>query len=132
MKKSGILIAIAFAVMPVLASAQTGAKTTAKISRKADTQASLRAEAKIDEATARGIALKQVKSGIVKSSELEREKGHLVYSFDITVPAQSGIEEVLIDAMNGNVISHDHETPKMEKAEARKEAKEKTAASKKK
>ncbi|MBA2687050.1 MAG: PepSY domain-containing protein [Gemmatimonadaceae bacterium] len=130
MKKSGLLVVVAF-VVPALASAQAGGKASAKTSRKADTEATLRAEARIDEATARRIALKQVKRGTVKSSELEREKGHLVYSFDIKVAAQSGIEEVLIDAMNGNVISREHETPKMEKAEARKDAKEKASASKK-
>ncbi len=127
MKTSGILVAIAFAALPALANSQT-----AKASKKPETEAMLKAEAKITESVARGIALKEVPSGVVKSSEIEREKGHLVYSFDITVRAQTGIEEILVDAMTGKIISHEHETPKAEKAEARKEAKEKKASAKKK
>jgi uncharacterized membrane protein YkoI len=45
--------------------------------------AALLKEAKISEAKAREIALKQA-PGTVKSSELEKEKGTLVWSFDIS------------------------------------------------
>ncbi len=140
MKRSGILVAMIIATLPAIAGAQTTAKSAAKVetkamtkaARKADTPASLKAEAKITEAAARSIALKQIVGGSVKSSEIEREKGHLVYSFDITVAGKSGIDEVLVDAMDGSIVSTEHETPKMEKAEAKKEAKEKTSAKKKK
>ena len=95
--------------------------------KKADTQASLRKEAKVSEATARATALKEVPNGVVKSSELEREKGKLIYSYDITVPGKTGIEEVNVNAIDGSVVGKEHETPKSEKKEAAAEAKEKKA-----
>jgi uncharacterized membrane protein YkoI len=99
--------------------------------RKAETQAQLQKEAKISETTARETALKEVPNGTVKSSELERENGKLIYSYDITVPGKTGIDEVNVNAMDGTVVAKQHETPKAEKAEAAKEAKEKKAAAKK-
>jgi uncharacterized membrane protein YkoI len=98
--------------------------------KKADTQASLQKEAKISEATARATALKEVPNGVVKSSELEREGGKLIYSYDITVAGKTGIDEVNVNAVDGSVVAKQHETPKAEKAEAVKEAKEKKAAKK--
>ena len=82
------------------------------------------AEAKVKEADARATALARVKNGTVKSEELEREHGHLIYSYDIQVPGKSGIDEVAVDAMTGKVISTVHETPKMERKEAKAESRE--------
>jgi uncharacterized membrane protein YkoI len=98
--------------------------------KKAETQASLKKEAKVSEATARATALKEVPNGVVKSSELEREGGKLIYSYDITVPGKTGIDEVNVNAVDGSVVAKQHETPKAEKAEAVKEAKEKKATKK--
>ena len=109
--------------------ATTKAKPHTKV-KKAETQADLQKEAKISEETARATALKQVPNGSVKSSELERENGKLIYSYDITVPGKTGIDEVNVNAMDGTVVAKQHETPKAEKAEAAKEAKEKKAAKK--
>ena len=67
------------------------------------------AEAKIKETEARATALAQVKNGTVRSEELEREHGHLIYSYDIEVPGKSGIDEVNVDAMTGKVIAKTHE-----------------------
>jgi uncharacterized membrane protein YkoI len=111
------------------AQGMTTAKRHTKV-RKAATQAQLQKEAKISEATARETALKEVPNGTVKSSELERENGKLIYSYDITVPGKTGIDEVNVNAMDGTVVAKQHETPKAEKAEAAKEAKEKKAAKK--
>jgi uncharacterized membrane protein YkoI len=90
-----------------------------------ETAAQLKAEAKIPESAAKATALSKVPGGRVKASELERENGKLIYSFDIATKGKSGIDEVHIDAITGaqvgNVV---HETPKMEKAEAKAEAKE--------
>jgi uncharacterized membrane protein YkoI len=108
---------------------QTTTKRHAKV-KKAETQASLQKEAKVSEATARATALKEVPNGVVKSSELEREGGKLIYSYDITVPGKTGIDEVNVNAIDGSVVAKQHETPKAEKAEAVKEAKEKKAAKK--
>ncbi len=94
---------------------------------RAESQAALQREAKISEATARTTALAQVPNGTIKSSELEREKGKLIYSFDITVPGKTGIDEVNVNAIDGSVVATQHETPKAEKKEAAMEAKEKKA-----
>src|SRR6516164_1056038 len=76
------------------------------------------AEAKIKETEARATALSQVKNGTVRSEELEREHGHLIYSYDIKVPGKPGIDEVKVDAKT-------HEGPGAERKEADAEAKEK-------
>jgi uncharacterized membrane protein YkoI len=109
--------------------AQSTTKRHAKV-KKADTQAALQKEAKITEAAARATALQQVPNGTVKSNELEREGGKLIYSYDITVPGKTGIDEVNVNAIDGSVVAKQHETPKAEKTEAAKEAKEKKAAKK--
>jgi uncharacterized membrane protein YkoI len=91
--------------------------TVATTTVKKDTPASLRKEAKISMKTARATALKEVPNGKVKTSELERENGKLIYSFGIKVAGKTGIEEVNIDAITGAVVAHEHETPKAEKKE---------------
>ncbi len=142
-----IAMAVAIAATTTVAGAQaTGAyKSTAKPAKpatqagttakrhkvkKAETQAALQKEAKISEETARATALKEVPNGTIKSSELEREHGKLIYSFDITVPGKSGIDEVNVNAIDGSVVAKQHESPKTEKKEAVQEAKEKKAAKK--
>jgi hypothetical protein len=85
--------------------------------------AALLKEAKISEAKAREIALKQA-PGTVKSSELEKEKGTLVWSFDITNAKGGGITEVLVSALDGHIVETKAETAKDEAAEKAKEAKE--------
>jgi uncharacterized membrane protein YkoI len=131
-------LAVAIAAVTGVAGAQaqgtgtykSGNKTSAakrhKTVKKEESAAALQAEAKISEATARATALKQVPAGSsVKKYELEREHGTLIYSYDITVPGKTGIEEIAVSALNGSIVAHEHETPKMERAEAAKEAKEK-------
>jgi uncharacterized membrane protein YkoI len=141
-----IALALAVAATSTVAAAQgtttnkstvkttTQAGKTARSHRKvvkSESQAALQREAKISEADARATALKEVPNGTVKSSELEREKGKLIYSFDIVVAGKTGVDEVNVDAMDGSVVGKQHETPKMEKKEAAKEAKEKKTATKK-
>jgi uncharacterized membrane protein YkoI len=103
----------------------------AKAEAKTETEespAALQKEAKISEATARATALKEVPAGsTVKKFELEREGGKLIYSYDISVPGKTGIDEVAVNAIDGTVAAHEHETPKQERSEAAKEAKEKKA-----
>ena len=88
-----------------------------------ETMAQLKAEAKVSSRTARATALALVPRGKVKSSELERENGRLLYSFDIATKGKSGIDEVQVDAVTGVVLSNTHETPAMVKAEAEADAK---------
>jgi hypothetical protein len=92
---------------------------------KHETQAQLKKEAKISMAAAKKTALAQVPKGWVKSSELERENGKLLYSFDIATKGKPGIDEVQIDAITGAQIgSVVHENAATEKKEAKAEAKE--------
>src|SRR2546428_12731465 len=85
--------------------------------------AALLKEAKISEVKAREIALKQA-PGTVKSSELEKEKGTLVWSFDIANEKGGGITEVLVSAIDGHVVETKAETAKAEAKEKAQEAKE--------
>lgn len=95
---------------------------TAATPKKTETQADLRKEAKITPAQARATALKKA-PGTVKSEELERENGRLIYSFDIS--SKSGITEVNVNAMDGKVVDAHHESKAKEAAEKKQEAKEK-------
>lgn len=77
---------------------------------------------KISLQRARAIALKEA-AGHVESSELEHERGTLVYSFDIR-NAKGTIDEVLVDAYTGRIVAHEHENKTKEAAEKKQEAKE--------
>jgi uncharacterized membrane protein YkoI len=139
-----IAVAVAIAATTTVAGAQgtTTYKTTAKPATQASTTKTAthrsrrrrgrdpgraQAQAKISEETARATALAKVPNGSVKSNELEKEHGKLIYSYDITVPGKSGVEQVNVDAVTGKVIAKVHESAKTEKKEAEKE---KTAAKK--
>jgi uncharacterized membrane protein YkoI len=67
---------------------------------------------------ARVRALAVVPRGRIRSAELEREHGRLIYSFDIQVPGRAGVEEVQISALTGRLISRRHESPAAERREA--------------
>ena len=101
-----------------------------KHSKKVETQADLQKEAKMTMVDARAMALKTVPGATIQDGEIEREGGKLIYSFDMKVPGKSGIDEVNIDAMTSNLVSHQHETPKAERAEAKADAKAAKAAMK--
>lgn len=88
----------------------------------ADSQAALMAEAKVSESQARTTALAKVPLGVVKSSELEKEHGRLVWSFDIAAPPAKGVTEILIDAKTGKIISVKKESPAEEAKEAKADA----------
>lgn len=81
----------------------------------------LAGDAKVDPAQARQAALAKVPGGKIVKEELERENGKLVYSFDIKKGTEPGIEEVLVNALDGAVVSVVHENATMEAAEARQE-----------
>lgn len=91
-------------------------------------QAALQREAKVPMAEARKIALKRV-NGTIESGELEREYGKLIYSFDIRVPHKSGITEVAVNAINGDIVNVHRESAAKEAAEQKQETKEKATAS---
>src|SRR5438105_15960779 len=74
-------------------------------------EAELVKQAKITKAEAEQIGLAKVSRGIVKSAEIEKEKGHLVWSFDIAQPGIRDITEILVDAITGKIISNRIELP---------------------
>ncbi len=78
----------------------------------------LAADAKVDPAKAREAALAKFPNGKIVKEELEKEHGKLVYSFDIKDGTHSGVEEVLVDAVDGNLVSVEHEDAAKEAAEA--------------
>jgi hypothetical protein len=82
------------------------------------TEAQLHAEAKITKAAAEQTALAKLPNGTVKSSELEKEHGKLVWSFDIAVPNSKNITEVQVDAKTGKIAAVEIETPHHEAKEA--------------
>ena len=72
--------------------------------------------AKISKDAAMKSALAKV-HGTISKSELEVEDGCLVYSFDVKVAGKSGAEELYVDAGNGKVIHHKHESAMKEALE---------------
>jgi uncharacterized membrane protein YkoI len=87
-------------------------------------QTRLAKQARITMEQARETALKRA-PGNIESSELEREHGRLVYSFDIR-NAKGTITEVQVNARNGRIVSVEEENARAEAREKRKEAQERT------
>jgi len=85
-------------------------------------QAELQAQAKISREAAQQTALAKVPGGTVKDGELEKEKGKLIWSFDITTPSSKDIAEVAVDAITGAVVAVDIETPEQQAKEAAEDA----------
>lgn len=90
----------------------------------AGSESALAAQARITKSAATATALAKVPNGKVKTVELEREHGKLVYSFDLTVAGKPGVDEVQVDALDGSVVSAVHESAKAEKKEAQAEKSE--------
>ena len=99
------------------------ARVNAQASYKKDIPDSLAKQAKVTEAAAAATALARVPKGAIQGVELEKEKGKLIYSYDIKTAGKSGIDEVNIDAMTGKIIAFAHESPADEKKEAAEDAK---------
>jgi uncharacterized membrane protein YkoI len=85
--------------------------------------AKLASEAKITRAEAEKIALDKVPGGTIKEGDIEREKGKLLWSFDITTPGTKDITEVQVDAMTGEVLDVAKETVADQEKEKKEDAK---------
>lgn len=68
-------------------------------------QARLQAQAKVARADAEATALAKVPGGTIKEAELEKEKGRLIWSFDVSQPGTTDIKEVNVDATTGGVVN---------------------------
>ena len=97
------------------------ANEAAETAETAEMPADLMKEATVDSMTARATALAQVPGGEVAKMELEREDSLLIWSFDIKVPGQEGVEEIHVDAKTGKVVKTEHESEESEAAEAAQE-----------
>jgi uncharacterized membrane protein YkoI len=80
-------------------------------------QAELQAQAKISKEQAQQTALTKAPGGTIKEGELEKEKGKLIWSFDIATSGSSNITEVNVDAITGDVVSVETETPEQQAKE---------------
>lgn len=118
--------AAAFAIAVALAAPDAHAQATYK----RDVPDSLAKQAKITEDAATASAQKRVPKGKIEAMELEKEKGKLIYSYDIRTAGKSGIDEVNVDAMTGKIIGFSHESPAAEKKEAAEDAKAAAAKAK--
>jgi uncharacterized membrane protein YkoI len=116
------------AIASFVAGSAAGAQQSHAPHKKAESQAELQKEAKLSMADARTMALRTVPNSTIQAGEIEREGGKLIYSFDMKVAGKSGIDEVNIDAITGKLVSHQHETPAAERAEAKADAKAARAA----
>lgn len=112
----------------VVGAATLAALLYAGMARGQSSDAALRARAKVPEAEARVIALRQVPTGHVNSSELEEEHGHLIWSFDIARPGSRSISEIQVDAITGKIVAHERESPRQQAAEVKADAQEAKAA----
>lgn len=77
----------------------------------------LLAKARITGDSAYALATRRVPGGKAAEAELEMEDGRLVYSFDLAIAGKKGVEEVLVDAVSGAIVSVEHESPKAEARE---------------
>lgn len=87
--------------------ADTGHKAAPAYTR--EVPDSLRAQAKVSEDSARGVALAHAPGGTVQGLELEREHGRLIWSFDIKIAGKPGITEVNVNALDGSIVGVEHE-----------------------
>lgn len=114
------LVAGAVSAAPIVADNVQPQKKNSE-ERKGDEQARLQSQAKITIEQAKEVALRRT-AGKVESSELEREHGKLVYSFDIRND-KGTITEVQVDAVTGKIARVEHENAKQEANEKRREEK---------
>jgi uncharacterized membrane protein YkoI len=91
--------------------------------KKKMTEAELIAQAKVTKEDAEKTALAKVPNGTIKESEIEKEKGKLIWSFDIATPGTKDITEVNVDAMTGALIAVEVEKASDEAKEAKEEKK---------
>lgn len=114
---------IAVAVVGLFAGCETEKGDSKEAKEGKESQAKLMVEAKVSQADAERTALAKAPGGTIKEGGLEREKGKLIWSFDIATPGTKDITEVAVDAITGEVLAVDKETPGQEEGEKKAEVK---------
>ena len=126
MRSALIVMSFLLAILPWdYAMAKQGSLSCSVRPKRGTSSIGLSALATVSQADAERAAMASLKASsptTVTEAELEVEHGCLVYSFDIRVSGREGVEEVLIDAGTGKVLSHTHESAKREAAERAEEA----------
>ena len=87
----------------------------------ATTRTKLEANAKVSKRDAEKIALARVPNGTVTESAIENEHGRLVWSFDLASPGTNDVTEVQVDAVTGEIVSVENETPAQQAKEKQQE-----------
>ncbi len=125
--RAALLSLFALTATAVAAHAQAGATAgtqpaTSTTPQVKEAKPGLLRQATITPEAATRTAMQQVTNGQIQEAEIEQEHGKLVYSYDLKVRGKTGIDEVLVDAKTGALVSHTHESPAAEAAEARQDA----------
>jgi uncharacterized membrane protein YkoI len=116
-----ITLCVAVLLTPIVASAQgtTSERAAHQDITVREEKAGLLAQAAIRPDSAIRVAKARMPGGRMKEAEIEVEDGKLVYAFDFAIAGRSGIEEVLVDARTGAIVSVEHESAATEQAEER-------------
>lgn len=101
MKAKATLFVVLSALVLMLGGCATGKENDAK----------LQSQAKVSRSDAEKVALAKVPGGTIKEAELEKEKGRLIWSFDISTHGTADITEVNVDAITGELVGVEKETP---------------------
>lgn len=95
---------------PEQAAAPAGEAGSAAAVKLTVEDSSLIARASVTDEAARATALERVPGGQIVAAELEEEDGSLIYSYDVKVGGQEGVQEVHVDATTGKVTQVEHES----------------------
>jgi uncharacterized membrane protein YkoI len=105
-------------IRTILTAISLGGLTSSTLLAGEETEAQLQADAKVTGTRAEQTTLAKVLHGPIKSSELEKERDKLVWSFDIAMPNSRNITEVQVDAKTGKIAAVEIETPHDQAREA--------------
>ena len=120
-------IAFVFAGWMAISASTVGAQAQPGTGPMKEDKPGLLARAKISPDSARHLARARVANATIAEEGIEVEKGKLVYSFDMRTSGRRGIDEVVVDALTGAIISVAHEGPAQEAAERAHDARERRA-----
>src|SRR5260370_34400881 len=91
-------------ITSLIAVALLGGWNTFTLRAAEETQAALKAQAKITQADAERIAIAKVPGGKIKAAELEKEHGKLIWSFDISLLKSTNITEMQVAAKDWKLV----------------------------
>ena len=83
----------------------------------------LLAKAKVPFESALAAAQARFPKATLTAAEIEEEEGSLIYSFEFKTKRRSGLDEVTISAITGEIVNIEHETPNDEAKEGAKDPK---------